>query len=361
MTKFVRGLFYVIFATFGGLSGYSATQYSERFFADGALPADMMVANMVAMILLGIFVGVTVAPGVSWLVIKLIDTLASTLQSLPVQEVLLGAIGLLFGLIVAFFVNLALQTISFAVIPVIGVYLGPLTVVISTVFLGTLGAYCGSRVVFIHSVKQMLMTGGLSGGNKRIILLDTSVAIDGRITEIRECGFLDGILVVPRFVLDELQTLADSDDAIKRNRGRRGLDLLSAMRKSHDIEVSDKSYEERGVDAKLVRMAIDMHGDICTTDFNLTKVAAVQGVTVLNINQLSNALKPVVIAGESLRLKVIKDGKESGQGVGYLDDGTMVVIEDGRHHVGKTVEVEITSVVQTAAGRMFFSRFRKAV
>lgn len=357
MAKFIRGLFYIVFSVFGGLTGYSCSQYTERFFAEG-LNSQMMVANSVAMVLLGIFVGIAITPLVSVGMITIIDTLAGTLQKLPVQEVLMGAIGLLFGLIIAFFVDIALQAISFTAIPVIGVYLGPLVIVVSTIFLGTLGAYFGSRVVFIHSLKQLLVTGGRGTASSRVILLDTSVIIDGRIVLLRESGFLEGIIMVPRFVLQELQTLADSEDALKRNRGRRGLDLLNDLRQTHDIEVTDKNYDERGVDAKLIRLAIDMPASICTTDFNLAKVAAVQNVKVLNVNALTSALKPVVIAGEILTIKVFKEGKESGQGVGYLDDGTMVVIEEGRKFIGETVDVEVTSVVQTAAGRMFFSRCR---
>lgn len=355
MAKFVRGLFYAIFAVFGGLSGYSFSQYTERFFAVG-LPESALVANTIATILLGILLGVTVAPFASYVLIRIIDSLASTLQSIPVQEVLMGSVGLLFGLIIAFFVNLALQTVSFGAIPIIGVYLGPLTIITSTVFLGTLGAYFGSRVVFIHSVKHLLTTGMSSRIGQRLVLLDTSVIIDGRIVLLRESGFLDGVLMVPRFVLAELQLLADSEDVLKRNRGRRGLDLLNELRKSHDIEITDKNYKESGVDGKLIRMALDMRAYLCTTDYNLAKVAAVQGVEVLNVNQLTSALKPVMIAGEVLQMKVIREGKESGQGIGYLDDGTMVVIEDGRKYVGETVDVEVTSLVQTNAGRMYFSR-----
>ncbi len=358
MAKFVSWLFYIIFMVFGGLLGYSFSEYTQNFFSL-SLTSSGMIANSLAMILLGIFLGYIIAPLATWVMVKLIDSLARTLQAIPVQEVLMGSIGLLFGLILAFFVNLALQSVSFAAIPVVGAYVGPLFVLIITIFLGTLGAYFGSRVVFIHNFKRV-MSAGAQGQylSKRVILLDTSAIIDGRIASVRECGFLEGVLMVPRFVLHELQTLADSENALKRNRGRRGLDLLSTMRNNHDIEVNDRDYDEQGVDGKLIRMALDMQASLCTTDYNLAKVAAVQGVVVLNINQLTNALKPVVIAGELLTLTIIKEGKESGQGVGYLDDGTMVVVEDGRRYVGEVVKAEVNSVVQTAAGHMFFARFR---
>lgn len=351
-------MFYVIFAIFGGLSGYSLARHTLPVFAE-TLPPGMLWANFGAMVLFGILVGVTVAPLLANMMVSLVDRIAVSLQSLPIQEVLMGSIGLLFGLIIAFFVNLALQQIAFDEIPIIGIYLGPLVITISTLFLGTLGAYFGSRVVFIHSLKQLLETGASGRGGKRLVVLDTSVIVDGRVVDIRDTGFLDGILVVPRFVLDELQTLADSEDPLKRNRGRRGLDILNELRKAHGIQINDKNYEqERGVDAKLIRLCLDLRANLCTTDYNLAKVAAVQGLTILNINELTNALKPVVLPGERLIVKVLREGKESGQGVGYLDDGTMVVIEDGRRHIGEHADVEVTSVVQTAAGRMFFARYK---
>lgn len=358
VVKAMRGMFYVIFAIFGGLSGYSLARHTLPVFAE-TLPPGMLWANFGAMVLFGILVGVTVAPLLANMMVSLVDRIAVSLQSLPIQEVLMGSIGLLFGLIIAFFVNLALQQIAFDEIPIIGIYLGPLVITISTLFLGTLGAYFGSRVVFIHSLKQLLETGASGRGGKRLVVLDTSVIVDGRVVDIRDTGFLDGILVVPRFVLDELQTLADSEDPLKRNRGRRGLDILNELRKAHGIQINDKNYEqERGVDAKLIRLCLDLRANLCTTDYNLAKVAAVQGLTILNINELTNALKPVVLPGERLIVKVIREGKESGQGVGYLDDGTMVVIEDGRRHIGEHADVEVTSVVQTAAGRMFFARYK---
>jgi len=352
-------MFYIIFATFGGLSGYSLAQHTWQVFAS-SLPPGTLYANFGALILLGILLGVTVAPWLANLMIGLVDRVAVALQALPIQEVLMGSIGLLFGLIIAFLVNLALQQIKFEVIPIIGEYLGPLAIVVSTLFLGTLGAYFGGRMVFIHSLKQLLETGAAGRGQQRLVLLDTSVVVDGRIIDLRETGFLDGMLVVPRFVLGELQQLADSEDASKRNRGRRGLDLLNDLRKFHSIQVNDRNYDERGVDAKLIRLAQDLRAHLCTTDYNLAKVAAVQGVKVLNINELANSLKPVVLPGELLEVKILREGKESGQGIAYLDDGTMIVVEEGRRRIGELAFVEITSVVQTAAGRMFFSRYRGA-
>jgi len=358
LARVIRGMFYIIFSVFGGLSGYSLARHTVQVFDETLRSPGAFYANFGALILMGILLGVTLAPLLANLLVALVDRIAVGLQSLPVQEVLMGSVGLLFGLVIAFLVNLALQQIPFASIPLVGMYLGPLTILISTVFLGTLGAYFGSRMIFIHSLKQLLETGASGRGGQRLVVLDTSVVVDGRIIDIRETGFLEGILVVPRFVLDELQQLADSEDSLKRNRGRRGLDLLNELRKSHGIQIKDRNYDERGVDAKLLRLSQDLHAYLCTTDFNLAKVAAVQGIKVLNINELTSSLRPVVLPGEELSVKILREGKESGQGIGYLDDGTMIVIEDGRRHIGQHAFVEISSVVQTAAGRMFFARYR---
>jgi len=193
-------------------------------------------------------------------------------------------------------------------------------------------------------------------------LLDTSVIIDGRIADITETGFLEGTLVIPQFILRELQHIADSSDPLKRNRGRRGLDILQKIQKKVDIrvEISDADFPEiREVDNKLVAMAKSLHAKIVTNDFNLNKVAELHGVAVLNINELTNALRPVVLPGEDMRVYVLKEGKEYNQGIAYLDDGTMVVVDSGRRHIGQTIDVCVTSVLQTTAGRMIFSRLKE--
>lgn len=201
----------------------------------------------------------------------------------------------------------------------------------------------------------------------RPILLDTSVLIDGRITDIAATGILESALIVPRFVLDELQTIADSSDKLKRNRGRRGLDVLTRLRALPKVEVMiyDHSVhaetEAEGVDQKLLVLARQLTGRVLTTDFNLNKVAQLRGVDVININDLSNALKPVVLPGEKMRVRLIKGGEEPGQGVGYLDDGTMVVVEQGRTHLNEDVEFTVTSALQTSAGRMIFGRIGDGV
>ena len=194
-------------------------------------------------------------------------------------------------------------------------------------------------------------------------LLDTSVIIDGRIAEIAEAGFIEGPLVIPQFVLVELQQVADSSDPLKRNRGRRGLDMLQRIQKNTvvPIEIVDQDVPElREVDLKLIELALRTGAKIVTNDFNLNKVAQLRGVKILNINDLANCLRPIVLPGEPMRIFVSKEGKEHGQGVGYLDDGTMVVVEGGRRALGRTIDVNVTTVLQTAAGKMIFVRWPEA-
>ncbi len=199
-----------------------------------------------------------------------------------------------------------------------------------------------------------------AGPQRRYKILDTSVIIDGRIADICETGFLDGTLLIPQFVLKELQLVADSADSLKRNRGRRGLDILQKIQKMSGLEVmiSDLDYPEvREVDLKLIELARTLQGKIVTNDFNLNKVAQLRGVEVLNINELANSLKPVVLPGEIMKVFILKEGKEYNQGVAYLDDGTMVVVDNARKMISKTIDVVVTSVLQTTAGKMIFGRF----
>jgi len=199
-----------------------------------------------------------------------------------------------------------------------------------------------------------------AGPRKRYKVLDTSVIIDGRIADICETGFMDGTIVIPQFVLKELQLVADSSDSMKRNRGRRGLDILQKVQKMAGVEVtiSDMDFPEvREVDLKLIELARTLQGKIVTNDFNLNKVAQLRGVEVLNINELANSLKPVVLPGEIMKVFILKEGKEYNQGVAYLDDGTMVVVDNARKMIGKTIDVVVTSVLQTTAGKMIFGRF----
>lgn len=198
----------------------------------------------------------------------------------------------------------------------------------------------------------------LRDSGARPIILDTSAIIDGRILDVAKIGFIDAPLIVPQFVLDELQKIADSSNALKRHRGRRGLEILEEAKKrpGMKIEVKEYSMSDKDIDKKLVNLAKKMKGKIATVDFNLNKVAAVSGVKVLNVNDLANAVKTTVIPGETLKIKVVQEGKENHQGVGYLEDGTMVVVERGRKLIGQTAEVEVSRVLQTAAGKMIFAQ-----
>lgn len=194
------------------------------------------------------------------------------------------------------------------------------------------------------------------------IILDTSVIIDGRIADICHTKFLEGKMIIPRFILKELQAIADSHDALKRNRGRRGLDILNKIQKSTDVDVKihDADFPELAeVDSKLVRLAKLLNAKIFTNDYNLNKVAELQGISVLNINELANALKPVVLPGEMMEVKIVKEGKEFNQGVGYLDDGTMIVVDNARERIGQTLQVIVSSVLQTQAGKMIFAKLER--
>jgi uncharacterized protein YacL len=244
--------------------------------------------------------------------------------------------------------TIALEFVSFA--GRAGNYVAIVLYLIVALFCAYLGARIGSRT-------RMSIGARSSGAIAKII--DTSVIVDGRIIEIVESGFLEGTLVVPRFVLRELQTIADSTDPMKRTRGRRGLEVLGRLQEMHTLDINEREYDDLppgNVDAKLVRLARELGGRLVTNDFNLNRVAHVEGVDVLNINDLASAVKPAVLPGEELHVHVIREGKESDQGVAYLDDGTMIVVEHGRRLIGENADVVVTSVLQTAAGRMIFAK-----
>jgi uncharacterized protein YacL len=232
--------------------------------------------------------------------------------------------------------------------------------VLLVVFLGYVGIVIGGQKGEWFEPARIIAAFRDSTRLYQYKVLDTSVIIDGRIADICETGFLDGTLVVPQFVLRELQQVADSSDSLKRNRGRRGLDILQKIQKMAHVQVQivETDFPEvREVDLKLIELARRMNGKIVTNDFNLNKVAQLRGVPVLNINELANSLKPVVLPGEVMRVFIIKEGKEAGQGVGYLDDGTMVVVDQAKRALGRTIEVSVTSVLQTTAGKMIFCRW----
>jgi uncharacterized protein YacL len=268
-------------------------------------------------------------------------------------------LGAAVGLIFSVFVNYAVLWVNEPHLSDLSRRFGPLLYLIFT--------YLG-MVISVRRAQEIdsLDRGEVIGGKGRrrgseIKVVDTSAIIDGRIADVYETKFLSGTLIVGRFILKELQDVADSADAGKRARGRRGLDILQRLQEHPDMQVKvvDKDYPEvRDVDGKLVMLAREFDAHILTTDFNLNKVASLQGVTVLNVNDLANALKPAVLPGDGMVIFIAKEGKEKEQGVGYLDDGTMVVVEEGRRLVGKKVDVLVTSVLQTSAGRMIFTKLK---
>ena len=289
---------------------------------------------------------------------KTIQFIEIELQKVPAYEIALGSAGLIVGLIIAYLLSQPFYKLG---IP----YLGVIISIILYVVFGYLGIKIPTKKKedfsnAIENFKQGSSKGKFKTNCKSCPkILDTSVIIDGRIADICKTGFIEGPLVIPEFVLEELQHIADSSDALKRNRGRRGLDILNKIQKELDIEViiHDKKFDDvKEVDSKLLKLTQLLKGKIITNDYNLNKVAEVQGIDVLNINELANAVKPVVLPGEEMVVQVIKDGKESGQGLAYLDDGTMIVVESGKRYIGETIDVLVTSVLQTSAGRMIFAK-----
>jgi uncharacterized protein YacL len=288
----------------------------------------------------------------------LVVALEQRLRRVPGKAIFHALVGFVVGLVVGRVVYAAAANFLVALPPFVGTFAQTLCVV-GGGYLGALVALDKGREFNFAGVIRLLKEQPRAESYK---LLDTSVIIDGRIADITETGFLEGTLVIPQFILRELQHIADSSDPLKRNRGRRGLDILQKIQKKVDIrvEISDMEFPEiREVDNKLVAMAKALNAKIVTNDFNLNKVAELHGVGVLNINELTNALRPVVLPGEDMRVYVLKEGKEYNQGIAYLDDGTMVVVDNGRRHIGQTIDVCVTSVLQTTAGRMIFSRLKE--
>ena len=290
--------------------------------------------------------------------VRFITWMEEMLFKLPIGDLLFGTFGLIVGLSVATLIGVAINSVQLPVVTEV------LPIIFSIVF-----GYLGFRLGFNKrdELLQLFNRSGSSSKKKNSEqefkmlqkLLDTSVIIDGRIADISETGFIEGTLVVPQFVLTELQHIADSSDTLKRTRGRRGLDILKRLqdeRQSKVVIVDDDFEDIAEVDLKLVRLAKQMGAQILTNDFNLNKVCELHQVKVLNINDLANAVKPVVIPGEDMQVVVIKDGKEHNQGVAYLDDGTMIVVEGGRSYIGQAITVTVTSVLQTSAGRMIFAK-----
>ncbi|SLL36774.1 Uncharacterized PIN and TRAM-domain containing protein TTHA0540 precursor [Mycobacteroides abscessus subsp. abscessus] len=289
-------------------------------------------------------------------IVNFIKFLEESIVKAPITDIIFGSVGIGFGLTLAFLVGYALTSV-------------PVLNTVAPILLSLLFGYLGFQVgfkkrdelltLFTARKKKVVEEEPLKAEKSNLKILDTSVIIDGRIADICQTGFLEGTIVIPQFVLGELQHIADSSDALKRNRGRRGLDILNRIQKelAIKVEIYEGDFEDIAeVDSKLVKLAKLTNGVVVTNDFNLNKVCELQKVAVLNINDLANAVKPVVLPGEEMKIQIIKDGKEHNQGVAYLDDGTMIVVEEGRNYIGKHIDVLVTSVLQTSAGRMIFAK-----
>ncbi len=340
----------LVLALLGGLGAYQAmaSLHPSRWFSQ---PWSYLVwgAAVVVGVLLGLLFGGFIG---SWLRGRIV-AIERAADRRSAAELTIGALGLIVGLAAA-----ALAAITVLKLPIVGPYLAFAVV--------PLVGYIFYRIAARKHMDIARLVGLRSRGTSVSIpprLIDTSAIIDGRLVDVVKTRFMAGSIVVPTFVLDELHAISDSSDPQKRARGRRGLDLVEELKAAAGSQFSIRSgdYPEvDGVDAKLVRMATDVSGVIVTTDYNLNKVARIHGIDVLNLNDLANALKPAVLPGERLAVRVIREGKEYNQGVGYLDDGTMIVVEGGRSALNREVDVDVTSIIQSPSGKMIFTRLADA-
>ena len=356
----IRGIITLLFGALGAYLDYLFLQLNLLQSLGWNLSP---VWTYAAMIVLFATIGFLVAPTSIRSFLSLMRWMDSQLTRVPTHDLMSGAVGGIIGLIIS-----SLFSNSFISIPI----LGPLLAVCLSLFLGYLGLTIGMKrkedvLGFLNFIPRFRDRGDKQKENKVIQtvepihykILDTSVIIDGRIADIVKTGFIEGVLLIPSFVLEELRHIADSSDLLKRNRGRRGLDILNQISKETAIKVHihEQDFEDvNEVDSKLVRLGQVLKSPLLTNDYNLNKVAELQGVKVLNINELANSLKPIVLPGEEMLVQVMKEGKEPGQGVAYLDDGTMIVVDTGRRYMGQNITVLVTSVLQTAAGRMIFAK-----
>jgi len=358
----VKKVIYIILVlVFAGL-GFTFGRYITHsdlvpFMADVGQQLKFGITGLSTLVAMAL--GILTTPPLMRGAVRLTVFIEQYLHRTPIQDLVMGSVGLIIGLIIA---NLVGSILTF-----MG-WIGKVIWILSTLLLAYLGLSVGIKkredlialfANFPKFGKERAPKSEVRAGHFKI--LDTSVIIDGRISELCESGFIEGVMLVPAFVLEELRHIADSPDLLKRNRGRRGLDILNKMRKDPEIKVqiydNNRGLEDAvEVDTKLVKLGQKLSAKIITNDFNLNKVAELHGVKVLNINELANAVKPVVLPGEEMVVQVVKDGKESGQGVAYLDDGTMIVVDGGKRYMNQTIPVLVTSVLQTAAGRMIFAK-----
>ncbi len=319
-----------------------------------ALAGEPAMARSVAFGMVGMVAGLVLTP---YITTRPVRAIRKGLAQVSARSLFAGLAGLVVSLVVSALLAFPLSLLP----PPFGQVL-PVILAVVLCYLGV--SIFSSRQNDIFQVWSSLSSRGVDtaatgGKSSRVVLMDTSVIIDGRVTDIARTGFLSGELLIPRFVLNELQYIADSGDNLRRQRGRRGLEVLSQLQKDPAISVRISDIDVEGtnaVDDKLVILARQMRAPVLTNDYNLNRVAEIQGVTILNINELANAVKAVYLPGETLNVRVIQEGREHGQGIGYLDDGTMVVVQDGNEFIGEEVETVVTKVLQTAAGRMIFSK-----
>lgn len=359
----LSGVLRWLFAVVGGVAGYRLGGLLAAIVLVPGLAPGTLAQRLVLPLGLAL-AGALVCAGLARGAEAVLVAMTGRLHRMPAGDLVWGAVGMVTALLIAFLVTLPIPRD----LPVVGDLI-PLLVTVAAAYVGVVVGV-RKRDELSHLLGRLRRSGegaqpseaagegrGAAQPAGRPALLDTSAIIDGRIADVCRTGFLEGTLVVASFVIEELQRIADSSDPLRRNRGRRGLDILQRLQKEPGVRLEIVEADGRGdVDLRLVKLAQQMGARVVTSDFNLNKVASLHGVGVLNVNELANALKPVVLPGEEMTVQLIRDGKEQGQGVGYLDDGTMIVVDGGRRYIGETVDVTVTSVLQTAAGRLIFAR-----
>ena len=359
--KILRAIFVLLFTVLGIVLSRQGETVLALLLPNSVLTETILGITfmpLAAMLVGGIFgaiIGSFISPYLIKSLFMFTSTVEKSISAMSTQDLIAGTLGLFLGLIIANLVGLAFGSVP---------YIGPYVSVALSIILGYLGMHLvvskkSELAGWLHLHAEGSFDKKKNKDHHTGKLLDTNVIIDGRVADIYRSGFLEGPIIVPVFVLEELQKIADSSDILKRNRGRRGLDILNHMRKNSkdDVIIVTNDFEDISeVDSKLVKLAREKNYKIVTNDYNLNKVAELQGVAVLNINDLAIAVKPAVIPGEQIFVQLVKSGKEEGQGVAYLEDGTMIVVENGSQCIGKEVPVIITSVLQTSAGKMIFAK-----
>ncbi len=345
----------ILFGVLGVMIGLEASvhvlPFAKEYLAFSWTPALELTFKVLGAAFFGL-IFYFISPGLIKRLGKLSSLIENHVQRIPTQDIVITTVGLTVGLIIANLLGFALVGIP---------YIGPYLPIVSNILFGYLGLSIAYKKREELGALLSIPRGGKAAKREQYKILDTSVIIDGRIADIVRAGFLEGVLVVPTFVLEELQHIADSSDSLRRKRGRRGLDILQDLQKQlgANVQIVDKDFDDVAeVDRKLIKLAQTINGKLLTTDYNLNKVCELHGVSVLNVNELASSVRPVVLPGEEMVVQVLKEGKEVSQGVGYLEDGTMIVVDNGRKHIGESLPVVVTSVLQTAAGRMIFARVR---